>query len=210
MGRMSCSEVRRRPGRLKPTGLPSRALDGRSHPGPAPFPRNGRFGLPTVRTSAIGLATRRSRGPGMPDESSPRGRTRALVDPDECKTMCRWSAIERPGTYSHGRWQSGGGFEAAGCRDHRGGPLVDGVDDLGAVDPAQIRRGDPEMHVLDMRVIWRPAGSSRGGGLRAGLAGVLVTRWVRSGGRPRAAGAERLPRARCPAGGRSFRSIRSS
>jgi len=38
--------------------------------------------------------------------------------------------------------------------NHRCWPLVDRVDDLGVVDPAQISGGDPEIGVLDMRVIW--------------------------------------------------------
>ena len=36
-------------------------------------------------------------------------------------------------------------------------PLVNGVDDLGVIDPAQVHRRDPEIGMLDMRVICGPA-----------------------------------------------------
>ncbi len=39
--------------------------------------------------------------------------------------------------------------------DHRLGSLVDGMDDLGVVDSAEVSGCDREVGVLDMRVIWR-------------------------------------------------------
>ena len=44
---------------------------------------------------------------------------------------------------------------AVGGRDHWCWAFVDGVDDLGVVDPLQVDRGDREVRVLDMRVIWQ-------------------------------------------------------
>jgi len=35
-------------------------------------------------------------------------------------------------------------------RDHRRWSLMDGVDDLGVVDPAQIHRGDPEIGIPEL------------------------------------------------------------
>jgi hypothetical protein len=37
--------------------------------------------------------------------------------------------------------------------------FVDGVDDLGVVDPAQVDRGNREVRVLDMRVMCEPCGA---------------------------------------------------
>ena len=75
------------------------------------------------------------------------------------------------------------GLQAVGSWDHRRGPLVDGVHDLGVVDPSQIHRGDREVGVLDMRVIWRlcrdPVVLAS-----VGVSAWLGMRWARSGGRP--------------------------
>jgi hypothetical protein len=38
--------------------------------------------------------------------------------------------------------------------DHRWAAGVDSVDDLGVVDALEVDRGDAEVAVLDMRVIW--------------------------------------------------------
>ncbi|SRR5258708_39738352 len=40
--------------------------------------------------------------------------------------------------------------EACGGWDHGGGPLVDGMDAFGVVDPAQVRVGDPEIGVPEL------------------------------------------------------------
>ena len=37
-----------------------------------------------------------------------------------------------------------------GCRDHRCGAFVDGVHDLGVVDPAQVHGGDPEVGMPEL------------------------------------------------------------
>jgi hypothetical protein len=39
------------------------------------------------------------------------------------------------------------GEESVRCRNHRGWALVDGVDDLGVIDPTQIRRSDAKLRV---------------------------------------------------------------
>ena len=103
-------------------------------------------------------------------------------------------------------WQAG---ELAFSGGHRRWAFVDSVDDLGVVDAAEIHRGNGKVCVLDMRVIWQ-----LGQGSRHRLSSVAdwPRGWIR-GGRVaevarRAAGAERLPRARRPAGGRWFRSVR--
>lgn len=62
----------------------------------------------------------------------------------------RRSAPERRRSGSNASCRSGDGLEAAGGGDHRRGPLVDGFDDPGVVDPAQIRGGDPEMGMPEL------------------------------------------------------------
>ena len=54
-------------------------------------------------------------------------------------------------------------YEAVGGRDHRRRSFVDGLDDLGVVDPSEVDRGDGEVGVLDMRVIWQLCQGSRPG-----------------------------------------------
>jgi len=66
---------------------------------------------------------------------------------------------------------------------------MDGVDDLARVDSLEVDRGDPEVRVLDMRVMWEPGQRSRGGPRRS---------WFSSGAGC-AVGAQR----RSPEGGRS-------
>jgi hypothetical protein len=70
----------------------------------------------------------------------------------------------RCSTGAAGRGHGGGGGrlrprlwgpQARAGGDDRRGAVMDGVDDLGVVDPLQIDAGDPEMGVLDMRVIWQ-------------------------------------------------------
>jgi hypothetical protein len=46
-------------------------------------------------------------------------------------------------------------------RAHGCGTFVDGVDVLGVIDPAQVSRRDPEVDMLDMRVIWQPGQLTR-------------------------------------------------
>jgi hypothetical protein len=64
--------------------------------------------------------------------------------------------------------------------DHRCAAGVEGVDDLGVVDALELDRGDAEVGVLDMRVMWQ---SGQGPAVTLGLALALKTRWARSGGR---------------------------
>ena len=53
---------------------------------------------------------------------------------------------------SHGAGMALLGFryEPGARRDHGCGSFVDGVDDFGVVDPAQIRRGNPEVGVSEL------------------------------------------------------------
>ena len=62
------------------------------------------------------------------------------------------------------------GEESVGCRDHRCGPLVDGVDDLGVVDSAQIRRDDPKVCVPELAL-----DDNEGNAFARHLDGVRVT-----------------------------------
>jgi hypothetical protein len=48
-------------------------------------------------------------------------------------------------------------------RDHGRRSLVDGSDNLGVIDPAQIHRGHAQVGMLDMRVIWQLVWRSSGG-----------------------------------------------
>ena len=41
-------------------------------------------------------------------------------------------------------------LQAVGGGDHRGWAFVDGVDDLGVVDPAQVHRRDPEIGMPEL------------------------------------------------------------
>jgi hypothetical protein len=41
-------------------------------------------------------------------------------------------------------------LDRRGRRDHWRRPLVNGVDDLGVIDPAEVRRGDPEIGVPEL------------------------------------------------------------
>jgi hypothetical protein len=52
--------------------------------------------------------------------------------------------------------------EAGARRDHGRPPMVDGVDDFAGVDSLQVDRRDPEVGMLDMRVIWQRRRASRG------------------------------------------------
>ena len=94
-------------------------------------------------------------------------------------------------------WQAG---ELALSGGHRRWAFVDGVDDLGVVDAAEIHRGNGKVCVLDMRVIWQ-----LGQGSRHRLSSVadwrpwLDTRWARSGGRPEG-GRSGAPTACAPSG----------
>ena len=47
-------------------------------------------------------------------------------------------------------------------RDHPGRAFVDGVHDLSVIDATQVHGRDPEVGMLDMRVIWQAFRGSRG------------------------------------------------
>jgi hypothetical protein len=162
----------------------------------------------------------------LPSRAAPLGHTRSRCGPRItylCEHECgsRPARPDEPARRQSGVWlrvgPTGAGptrsrfelsphHEAGAGGDCRRWPSVDGADDLAAVDALQVDAGDAEVRVLDMRVIWRLCPGSRSWA-------VSVAGWHpgwRRGGRGaevawRAAGAERLPRARRPAGVRSFR-----
>ena len=55
--------------------------------------------------------------------------------------------------------------------DHRCRAFVNGLDDLGVIDSAQVRGCDGEIGMLDMRVIWQLCQRSGGGPRRPGFSG---------------------------------------
>src|SRR5207248_6638174 len=79
---------------------------------------------------------------------------------------------------------SGFWYEPGGRRDHGCRSFVDGVDDLVVVDPAQIRRDDPEVGVPELALDHEQRDPFAGH-----LDGVRVAEWM---------GREPTPQAGCP------------
>ena len=63
------------------------------------------------------------------------------------------SRVVGGGLRSGGHPSRGAQTRAGG--DDRGGAVMHGVDDLRVVDPVEVNARDPEMGMLDMRVIWQ-------------------------------------------------------
>ena len=53
-------------------------------------------------------------------------------------------------SHAAGNENSAPACESRGGRDHRCGTFVDGVDDLGVIDPAQVSRRDPEVGMPEL------------------------------------------------------------
>ena len=108
----------------------------------------------------------------------------------------RWAA---PDGTALGWFGSVRGPKPVGRRDHRRGSFVDGVDDLGVVDPAQVRGGDRRGRHARAAVGSQPAGRPRGTSRPRGRAGADA---ARTGGGPRRGG-RGVVQLRADAGGRA-------